>query len=192
MKTIDGGQTWTTLKTNPYDVSGLSAIDCPTDDMCLGADPVGTLFRTNDGGSSWTQGQSPAPISATRVTCFSATFCVAAGRVGSTAALGTTHDGGTTWAVQQFANESPSFEAIACGASALFCVVVGDHVGLSTHDGGATWGVESTLASDLFRDVDCMNSTTCLAVSWADAVWTDTAGSSWSTTPGAGWLGDGV
>ncbi len=71
-------------------------------------------------------------------------------------------------------------------ASALFCVVVGDHVGLSTHDGGATWGVESTLASDLFRDVDCMNSTTCLAVSWADAVWTDTAGSSWSTTPGAG------
>ena len=125
--------------------------------------PRGEVFRSADGGGTWTQQAFPAGGGAlSDVSCFGTTTCTA---VGGTFIQHTT-TGGTSWVTQQAPSGVSSLDAVDC-ASADDCMAVGTSTDgmplvVATRNGGTTWtavSVPSQVSS--LSSVSCWSTTAC-------------------------------
>jgi photosystem II stability/assembly factor-like uncharacterized protein len=101
IRTVDGGANWSAPI--PVSSSGLSGVSCPSASVCFAVDAgtPGRVYRSSDGGTSWTLSYNIANDPQAgftggflAISCPNVSACFAGGRGGLIAA---TNDGGANW-----------------------------------------------------------------------------------------------
>jgi len=206
--TSDGGGSWTSqsVATLPYQLP--QDVSCPVANTCFMVSegtvaPMGpSVFKSTDGGSSWSLVAGPAAFNGdsflTHITCSTSSSCVALGQGGTGVQPWFTTDGGLTWVEYQIPGiYETTVESISCWGAGS-CLLVGQPtfqqswdqaVVFSTTDNGVTWVPEVAPAYNL-ATVSCYGPSTCAvtgqSAGGAGLISTTTnAGASWVTaTPG--------
>ena len=181
--THDGGSNWVDL--TPGGMSAIQAITCPTATVCFTTAQFGSIYRTLDGGASWSAFTVQGNLG--QISCLSASTCFIAGPAGHV--LLTTNTG-SSWTALTTNQPNLELEGIACRTRYL-CVAAGndglDQVVAMSADGGSTWSTTYRRTSlwHMTR-VACPAPSTCIAVS-ADGVMLASAdgGRSWLTPSSA-------
>jgi photosystem II stability/assembly factor-like uncharacterized protein len=153
LRTRDEGQTWVrrtaipgTAATNPESAVHPTDVQFPGPDMGVVATEAGVLYRTTDGGISW----SPVAAATQHLDSISFPDPLTGYAVGGASVL-KTDDGGITWNQRGIVLPPKSLAWIRC-ADALKCVSAtarGDEL-LRTDDGGSTWTAISPSTRALF------------------------------------------
>lgn len=102
VKTVDGGASWTQVSNGIHDSQLRSLVSLAIDPMVPTTLYVGTqglLYKTTDGGDSWTSGGLFSPISAVAIDPLSSTVYVATHSNGTNPRIRKSVDGGATWIV---------------------------------------------------------------------------------------------
>jgi hypothetical protein len=158
------------------------AISCASSNACdviADSGTTGAIFVTNNGGASWTAGESAYATGLTAISCAPRTSdCWAVGNSTSGGAIVEySSDGGVTWSTEQLSSTIVDVQGLSCATSSD-CVVVGrlnpdlnefvEGAAAYTTDGGRTWNV---VDSDTFilSAVSCPSATVCTAVGDADS-----------------------
>lgn len=182
LSSFDGGATWTAASI--ADLPHGSELACPTTTRCFalgyadGPGGVGSsgevplLFRTDDGGGSWTR-LNPTPgniddgagFSGAELACPTANFCMTA-QPHSVGGVVVTEDGGDTWHTTDLTEEGL---AISCGAARACTVTTINLTGNElafTVDAGERWQAEKGVGHG--PRLSCPSSVECWAVSHDD------------------------
>lgn len=130
-RSIDNGQTWST----PLNASGLRDVHLATSSAGWAVGDGGRVFRTSDGGASWTQSNVPGSSGTLRAVHFlnATTGWV----VGDSGKHFKSVDGGVTWSAVNVPNSS-HFTDVFYADSQRGWIAAGASV-LITLDGGGTW-----------------------------------------------------
>jgi hypothetical protein len=182
----DSGSTFT-LQTLPDQISRLTAISCPTPQVCLA---VGTnVVSTTDGGQTWrtfdgTPGGLTSPFR--MVTCAAADWCVGVGQGGTGATLArTTTDGGQTWSSMRLP-VTRGVDGISCPAPGTCTLIAGAEI-FATTDGGTSWNQEVPPSGEGLSAVSCSTTSACVIVGGStstsdriSATWTSDGGKTWN------------
>lgn len=167
-KTTQPEVSWSLLPS----VAGLggNAIACPTIAVCVAAGNSGYLWRTVNGGTSWTrQANGLTSANLLSISCASATSCVA---VGASGTIAYTSDG-STWSLATSFNGSNSINGVSCVASTTTCFAVsGAYLGYSTTAfSSATWTQLNTLnTTQVMNSINCPSTGFCAAVGNAGTI----------------------
>lgn len=177
--THDGGSSWRTAQ-----LAGLlytaAQIDCVNSDVCWAVgeytnslqSQIGSIDRTTDGGSSWSQIAFPAkpqPYGFDSVSCWTTDSCLVDGTVewgGLESSSGSpyflaTSDAGRTWTVHLAPETMPFSPDIQC-LSASDCWLSGESgAGIST-DEGSTWDVSVYGPKLALSSVSCASPGACV------------------------------
>lgn len=166
--------TWATGYSAP-DATYLSNISCPTVLVCVaaGADSdhllklgdgtggqFGAIYRTSDGGHSWTRGTIPPNTGVVDgVSCPTTSFCMAGVQDPCCGLeLLTTTDGGVIWHdVSEFTSQN-AMELLGCASEAA-CYAFDQGLYVST-DGGMTWS-KGQANTPFLLQASCPSVTTC-------------------------------
>jgi photosystem II stability/assembly factor-like uncharacterized protein len=155
----------------------LASVSCPTVAVCtvVGGDATGVavLFRTTDGGVTWSVQHLPTLVGALRgVSCPTVSFCLAWNDTSYPLTLDrpsfyATTDGGATWATMGSFNFVGASTMLDC-ASTTSCYFVGAPAQLfHSTDGGATWTSvtwQPSVPIDDLLGISCGMPSTCDAV----------------------------
>lgn len=97
--TEDGGVTWDTLLYDDDAMDQLYAVVCPGADICITVGGGGTIFRTIDGGITWTPQDSGTNEPLNAISCADSERCLVVGGGGgdATQLILRTDDGGASW-----------------------------------------------------------------------------------------------
>jgi hypothetical protein len=182
-RTTDGGSTWSSVAAPGTlgEAGGLSAVDCTSDGLCVGAGNTGqdqsaVLIASSNGGSSWNLTNPSRSVSSadtlSGVSCFKPSDCiVVGGNVGAVASY--TTDGGATWMKARMPSTIASVKAVAC-TSAGYCGAVGfGPIGatvVSSADGGKVWSndaVPTNVGESEPNSIACYKENTCLVAAGA-------------------------
>jgi len=171
---VHAAPAWDTVYSSP-DATYLSNISCPTALVCVAAgmdsdhllmlsDGAGgqfaAIYRTIDGGHTWTRGAIPPDTGAIdRISCPTTSFCMAGVQDPCCGLeLLTTTDGGATWhGVSGFTSQY-AMEFLGC-ASESACYAWDQGLFVST-DGGVTWS-EGQANTPFLLQASCPSVTTC-------------------------------
>ena len=132
VRTINGGRTWTASP--PLPSSGIAEdASCPAVSSCWASGSVNgatpgngsvaepAIFRSTDGGTSWTVAktyQTNSGGSFVGISCATANYCAAAGsNNGTTPMLATTADGGGQWTPETVPSDMWQLVSVSCVAS---------------------------------------------------------------------------
>lgn len=186
MATRNGGKTWTDLPLPAHQSVQVRAIACRSVSSCQWTGvtsaktcyQAGAIFRTDDGGKTWSRRFGDCATGIAALTCATAQACYAAGWYGSPDAYGDrlvlhSDDGGVTWN-DEFESPiprtddlngsfSPPITGIAC-PDAQACYMPAGATVIATIDGGATWTVRTTTRSGTLVGISCATSQVCVAV----------------------------
>jgi hypothetical protein len=199
------GTDWTVVSSpSPGTNNVLNVVSCTSPTFCvavgnysIGASPAApqqTVVEIWDG-TGWSISSSPDPTTnvLSGVSCTSATFCVAVGRVARGVGVGSLPLAeawdGTTWSVTpvpEVPDFAGAFHSVSC-TSTTFCVAMGtantNPKALIETWNGSTWSVSASPTPDLVdgRGVSCWRSRSCVGVGSRIAA-TSTA-TYWSSTP---------
>lgn len=163
----------------------LRDLSCPAaggGDVCVAVGENGEVFRTVDGGETWTSPRAGTTARLNGVDCPTGGTCYA---VGSGGAIIKTVDGGASW-TSQSSGTSEDLNAASC-ADADHCHAVGDAgTILATTDGGANWGSQTSGTSEHLHGIDCPTTEICYAVGEKVLVLKTTDGGTtkWATVHG--------
>ncbi len=142
VKTTDGGETFTLLKSPTLDP--LHAVSCPSISTCYVAGDFGTFLKTTDGGETWSAsslGSKDSPPRFTNLWALDEQRVLVVGRDG---VFYRTEDGGASWARPFLRSVSDFYGIYFTDASTGF--VTGSEGALwITEDGGMTWTFRNTL-----------------------------------------------
>jgi photosystem II stability/assembly factor-like uncharacterized protein len=187
-----GGGTWSAVGSIDAPNSSFYDLECiPGTETCLVSDGEGEIFRTVDGGSSWS-GPS-ASISGggvlTGISCPSSAFCLAVDSTGD--AMRSTNEG-VSWSASPYDDPSvfPTMhftEALACAPATEFCVAV-DSAGyvLTTANAGVSWSAPSASddMSPASGGLSCPSASLCVELDSGGGLVTSSnpasGGSTWS------------
>ena len=175
---------WQAVNTLPMTMQSMMSLACPTSLVCEGLAqsagayqlpsiypglPTGLrLYRSTDGGATWTQQQVDVPDDASGVSCPDAERCF----VASSPVLGTT-DGGQHWEALPGSSlpegATHRLTNMTC-RSASFCVETGTDNSdasanvevLSTSDGGSTWHYLKLGGLSTLDGLACTSDTHCI------------------------------
>jgi len=185
LATSDGGASWSTTLHVQYPVNFVIGVGCATGLACIAGGSLGVLFRSTDGGQTWSELDSAVTRNNfAAISCAGDRFCVAVG--GSTDAatlfIAVTHDGGSTWTLPRVPVDD-SLTAVSCYSTTV-CMAVGLNANVvTTTDGGATWRVTNVQTGtnlNMFVGVSCPSKSTCFAATLGGLVFrTDDGGRTW-------------
>ncbi len=194
-RTTDGGVSWISQVFNQTGV-GADAVSCASTTLCEIA-TYGTLYTTDDGGTSWAQETLPSGSNTNllSVSCAPSTeTCVAA----SSSGLDYTSTAGHSspvWKAGSVPTGTGSLESVTCISSSK-CLAVGTITSTSTSgavlqttDGGATWTTQfvDSASFDPLSQVVCPSSGECLAAAadgWVETTDESSASPTWSSEDG--------
>jgi hypothetical protein len=155
IKTVDSGETWTSVPVAAQLPSGFQpqAVSCTSATSCVAIfvsdSTVGVAVLTTDGGTTWSRSTLPAPMAPIDVHCFTDGTCIITGRGGSESAQGMglySTNGGATWAQATMPTGVGMVASLSCD-SAINCLAVtttavlgpSRNVVTATTNGGKTW-----------------------------------------------------
>lgn len=162
---------------------GLRDIACPATDsalhVCVAVGEDGEVFRTADGGATWTSPDSSTASQLNGVDCRDTT-CVAVGLAGMVAH---SSDQGNSWHSGVASTEH--LDDVAC-ADASVCYAVGDNgMTMKTTDGGANWTSQDSGTSKTLNGVSCPDTSNCYAAGESVIVLkTADGGTNWANVHG--------
>jgi photosystem II stability/assembly factor-like uncharacterized protein len=187
-ETTDSGESWVTVP-GPSQLSspiGIALLSCTSATACVavvkgpkGSPGTAVAFVTGNRGGTWTEHPLPAGLFPTRLQCFSATACVAAGfsqspqgTVGGAVLYST--DGGATWAPAAVPSGLRSAISLSC-ADSSDCLASFVDAGsartslLTSTDAGASWQLAdgTGLPSGLVTSLSCPDTSDCWAAGFA-------------------------
>ncbi len=204
LSTVDEGLSWN-LQGSVTPPQQLNAIDClnTTPVKCVAVGYVGTVFTTNDGGTTWTDhtATSATTKNLLGVKCLDVvpTTCYAVGNSPPGSSLRNviikSIDGGDNWVTQSApaAMSSEELNSISCTGS-LTCYAAGgsNYSGqrrvIGTTDGGVSWNslYSQAVPNSLFYAITCPTGLVCYAAggyngpySGMQVVKTTNGGASW-------------
>ena len=90
---------WLRFGQNSLD-SNLYAVSCPSVSRCYAAGANGGLYRSTDGGISWSGRHLPSNYPFSALSCATVTHCVVASSGNGPGNVATTSDGGGSWTVR--------------------------------------------------------------------------------------------
>ena len=139
--TTTGGPIWN--KTNMSEVAFFSHADFPTRDVGYavglhGSFFSGTVYKTTDGGATWSNVAEPGSNSITCINCMDVDNCVAGDGAGN---VWKTTDGGTTWNMANAASATWINSVGFADASNGYMAYAGGI--LKTTDGGDNWTADN-------------------------------------------------
>jgi photosystem II stability/assembly factor-like uncharacterized protein len=173
--THNGGVTWADHTLGTTDI--LDSISCPSPSSCYAVGWPGAIYKTTDGGASWTYQPSflsGADRTLQSVSCPTTTNCVAVGTDG----LALSTSDGTSWA-QEITNTTVAIDDVSCPSS-TWCIAVGPN-GLAMSRNGGAWHTYASSTSQTLHGVSCPLVGTCFAVGNAGTiVETVNSGVSWN------------
>jgi photosystem II stability/assembly factor-like uncharacterized protein len=150
LKTVDGGRTWTVLKTN-LDEPGtaLAGIWFVDEDRGWAAGTIRqrpAIWQTHDGGTTWaTQQTWPRPSADSNgamldISFADDTYGWAVGYIGANALIVGTHDGGRHWDTQYAGSEiATQFSRVSVSDRLNVWVLSRDGAVMQARDGGQFW-----------------------------------------------------
>jgi photosystem II stability/assembly factor-like uncharacterized protein len=141
----------------------------------------GVVYKTTDGGASWTTKSAVIAKQLYDVGFGSAT---AGAVVGNSKLAAYTTDGGTTWTAATFNGVPTSKASVALRGvkflAATLAIAVGDTTILKSTDAGATWNYVTTSVKSQLQAIDNFNATTAYAVGTKEVWKTTDAGDTWT------------
>ena len=181
LTTSDGGTRWQAVTESFPQLFGPSSIDCVSARVCwmvgnsyAGLPPtsIPEVFRSSDGGLTWTSAPLNSPISmyeTNYISCSSAKACVLDGTAndgGLTGSSGspvfaTTANGGASWTVRHSAPTMVSAPGLDCFSSGL-CWLWGKGGLGTTTDAGTSWSPTLLPATLTPGGLYCSTSSSCL------------------------------
>jgi len=184
--TRNGGSSWTVV-TAPND-DQVQDVSCPAAATCFGTSYLGSngvIDKTTDGGRKWKTTKAPA-AGLTKISCSSATHCIALAEDGS-AFIYTTN--GSSWHLVT-APGSPELGTISCSSQSA-CDAAGSnssdtaHVVLATANGGKSWTTKSLPAAlDEVTGIACGSAKRCIVVGEVEVTSTSSNKAIFATTNG--------
>ncbi|MCK5573929.1 MAG: hypothetical protein KAJ12_14260, partial [Bacteroidetes bacterium] len=207
MRTTDAGEVWTDVKSPTFDTLFLTGLHAPNRDTAFvcatNAGPIGPspnpvtwLYRTTDGGGSWTDVFTQADGWLVGLKMFNQTNGVALGTpVGGTWTVLRTSDGGASWA--HIATEPAQVDSEMAVFNSFF-VLDSLHYWFGTSslkriyrttNGGLTWD-RNSLPLDLARNISFLNTQEGISTLGDQVVRTSNGGITWQTptVPGGGFI----
>jgi hypothetical protein len=153
---------------------GVEVISCPTTTFCMLIDFEGHYATGHD--NSWSAPtREPATFNAQSMDCTSATFCLMVDGNGVTVSWN-----GSTWHTEATGDKFAT--ALSC-ATPTFCVTVESYYrGRIYTWNGTSWSSLTLPGEPKVQDVDCVTTTSCVAVGDGGAAWV-MSGSTWSSVP---------
>jgi photosystem II stability/assembly factor-like uncharacterized protein len=141
----------------------------------------GVIYKTTDGGTSWTT-KTAVIAKALRGVAFGSTTAGAAVGAGRLAVY--TTDGGANWSPATF-NNVPAARSVStlrkvAFLSATTAIAVGDTIILKSTDGGANWNYVTSPAAIALNGLSFQNTTTGYAVGKGQVLKTTDGGGTWT------------
>jgi photosystem II stability/assembly factor-like uncharacterized protein len=199
-KTVDGGQNWTgqtaTASTTYIELEGADFASTSVGWVVGGksntydaeeetlSSPSGLIFKTANGGTTWTEQTNSATVTLTKIFAADASTAFAVGEAGT---ILKTSDGGTTWSA--LTNGASSWAPSAANIKSIFCISTstcwaGGREGstngfvIQTTNGGTSW------SSDIGQTGDASNNNDLYFfdanTGFADTLYTTNNGTSWT------------
>ena len=181
LKTSDGGATWAPLKTNLTDRrTSLANIWFKDENRGWAVGTVRrqpTIWKTSDGGSSWTVKYSEAPAFDVStgvmldIRFVDETHGWTVGYNGFKAMIKVTYDGGEHWVTQYSGGEIAGQFNLVRFSDAKHGWVLGFNAVMQTDDGGESWKLEYFGGGSLLNDIDVVGqSEVWVAGGWSHLV----------------------
>ncbi len=145
-KSTDGGNSWATISMTMNFGGGVTAVEChPTDQNTIFAGGDLGIFRSQDGGLTWTNTLSQTSLDVNEILVFPNDPSIVFAATGK--GLYRSTNGGTSW-TNLFTNKSYDIKAKTDGSGTLFLVrnnptLIKAEFYIST-DNGATWAIQSS------------------------------------------------
>lgn len=168
LTTTDNGHRWRSSTVANSDVQTRPGVSCPTTSTCQIVDAAG-LYRSTDGGGSWSRQPLPAAASSPgadpmSVSCPDTQVCVAVGLGSQGVAVIATDDAGATWTTANAPAADGALSGVSCAADGT-CVAVGATTEVLSDDRGQTWRPAHVPAgTGPLAAVSCPTSDMCVAV----------------------------
>jgi photosystem II stability/assembly factor-like uncharacterized protein len=154
LKTVDGGQTWTVQTRYPEFQKQLRDVIVLGPGQLLAAGEPPGLYRSSDGGASWTPVSNPSTATLQHLAKIPNSDLVISA-IGGNGQIVRSTDGGVTWTLQ--ASPGPDLLRDQFWWDAAHGFVVGDLLARRTTDGGLTWqplpGVPGSPFTLIFTDI---------------------------------------
>lgn len=178
--TVNGGTSWQLEAMPPIANSdALVGVSCVSTSLCWVDSQYGRLFRSLDGGKTWTDQSQPNVQYMEGISCLSGGFCVAVATGSAWFEALYTTDGGVNWTAVRL-NSPYGFMSVSC-VTTTDCWIAGGQVGPNcysgcathavvavTHDGGHTWTIQSKFPSlqswTVLPSISCFDIDHCVAV----------------------------
>ena len=174
LSTHDGGATWVASAVAGTDY--VDAISCPLAGTCFAVGWPAAIYRTTNGGTTWTyeaSSLSGSDHTLTGVSCATSTTCVAVGDSGIV--LSTSN--GMTWGSES-SGTMRNLWGVSCPSS-YSCMAVGDY-GLALTRSGGAWSIGPTGIGYYLLATNCPSVSVCYAVGYAgNMIATVDRGASW-------------
>ncbi|MBV6461621.1 MAG: Ycf48-like protein [Flavobacteriales bacterium] len=142
LRTHNGGITWDTtlfINTN-IEPHQIMSIHCPNDSVCYAVGLKGRLYKTTNGGNSWSWSNTGLPVPVLQGVHFFGNDTGLVCHANNGAILAYTENGGTSWKIDS------SFNFSSGGLDFSFPHRnIGYNLGFKTKTGGKTWEMVNTL-----------------------------------------------
>ena len=181
LRTTDGGNSW--VSSAPLNSGTAQDVSCPTVSSCWASGSVDTatashylvpqpaIFRSSDGGASWSivqvYGTNEGGI-LNGMSCATISYCAAAGaNNGATPMLLTTTDGGGHWTLQTVPADIQQFRTVSCVLSGCWADGFGSSTTPTINDPivhstpGASAATSDFTATVPLQTLDCIGSGRC-------------------------------
>lgn len=180
LKTVDGGQTWTTQTVYPAFKKKLRDVIVLGAGQLLAAGESPGIYRSTDGGASWTPVSNPSTVTLHHLAKIPNTNLVISA-IGDLGQIVRSTDGGVTWALRVSPGSVVLKDQFWWDAANGY--VVGESLARQTTDGGITWqslpGVPGNPFTFVFTDITFHDSANGWLLEHFTTFRTTNGGASW-------------
>jgi photosystem II stability/assembly factor-like uncharacterized protein len=182
--TSDAGANWVIQNSigNLSSAFGMQTVSCFSPTICYGVDYTGAIYKSSDGGISWSLSSTFTQPSIFRINCPTANVCYVVGTSGFIAA---TTNGGLSWNGQAGAQGNAAIDGLSCASASVCYAAVFNGGILATTDSGAHWNAQATPTQG-WRGISCPSTTVCFAVGDHGMLATTNGGTTWTDETPAG------
>ncbi len=155
----------------------LSSITCADASIAWAVGSGGTILKTTNGGTDWSQQTSGTRRHLSSITCANASTAWA---VGSGGTILKTTDGGDNWSPQTSGTANLLHSITCADASTAWAVGEGGTI-LKTTNGGTNWSQQTSGTTSSLRSITCADASTAWAVGeYGTILKTTNGGTDWS------------